>query len=87
MKVWYHPWMKGPDLDRIRSEEQHTLAAFLKIYNKSLPPEFPRVSVSLLEQYKQAYPLQFKTDGLWSLDIHRKKVMDWLPLHLKPREI
>ena len=75
--------MKGPDLDKERSEEKHTLSDFLKIYNKGLPLGFPRASASLLDAYKKAYPSQFKADNAWSLDLHRKKFMDWLTMHLK----
>jgi hypothetical protein len=78
--------MKGPDLDRERSEEKHSLEHFLKIYNAGLPAGFPRASASLLEKYKEQYPGQFKGKGDWSLDVHRKKFMDWLPMYLKSLE-
>lgn len=74
--------MKAPDLDRERSERKLTLPDFLKTYNRGLPEGFPRASSILLEAYKRAYPSQFK-DNLWSLDLHRKKFMDWLPQYLK----
>ena len=77
------PIMKTPDLDRARSERRVPLAEFLRAYNTGLPEQFPRASLSLLRTYKQRYPALFKEDGLWSLDVHRKKVMDWLPMHLK----
>lgn len=78
--------MVGPDLDRERSEEKRTQADFLAAYNTGLPPQFPRASASLLAVFKAAYPALFKNDGLWSLDTHRKKVMDWLPSYLKSTE-
>jgi hypothetical protein len=78
--------MQGRDLDRERSEQMHTRASFLKIYNDGLPPQFPRASLALLSHYQAAYPGQFKAGGLWSLDVHRKKFMDWLPMHLKSLE-
>jgi hypothetical protein len=77
--------MKGPDLDKIRSEEKHTSTDFLKLYNKGIPAEFPRASLTLLEQFKKAYPSQFKMDGKWSLDVHRKKFMDWLTMQMRVR--
>lgn len=79
--------MRGPDLDKQRSEERHTLKAFLEIYNTDLPLEFPRASLVLLKKFKEIYPSQFETDGLWSLDVHRKKVMDWLRTYLKVVEV
>ena len=75
--------MKSPDLDRQRSERRVSLGEFLRSYNDNLPEQFPRASLPLLRAYKQQYPTHFKEDGLWSLDIHRKKFMDWLPMHLK----
>jgi hypothetical protein len=75
--------MKGPDLDKLASEEKHAPADFLKLYNKGIPSEFPRASIGLLDEYKKAYPSQFKPDGKWSLDLHRKKFMDWLTMHMR----
>jgi len=77
--------MKAPDLDKERSERKVTLPDFLKTYNKGLPEAFPRVSSALLQEFKKSYPSQFK-DDLWSLELHRKKVMDWLPMYLKSQE-
>lgn len=73
--------MKLPDLDRIRSEKQCTLADFLKAYNHELPLAFPRASKALLEEFKETHASFFKTED-WSLDVHRKKVMDWLPARI-----
>jgi hypothetical protein len=77
--------MKAPDLDKERSERKLTLADFLKTYNAGLPAGFPRASSALLREYQKRYASQFKGD-LWSLDQHRKKFMDWLPMHLKSLE-
>ena len=77
--------MRGPDLDRERSEQKHSLAEFLALYNDGLPVAFPRATTTLLAEFKSQYPGQFK-DDLWSLELHRKKVMDWLPGYLKSLE-
>lgn len=84
--MWYCKPMLGPDFDRIHSEQKRSLAEFIALYNAGLPSEFPRVTPTLLERYRLAYPSQFKPDGLWSLDLHRKRVMDWLPEHLESFE-
>ena len=73
--------MKAPDLDKERSEKSHTLAEFLKLYNENLPLPFPRVSVAQLIKFRSAHPGFFKSYDVWSLDLHRKKVMDWLQLN------
>jgi len=70
--------MKLPDLDRARSEKSLTFGEFLKAYNEKLPAEFPQASLSLLREFRKAHTTLFKEDNVWSLDQHRKKVMDWL---------
>lgn len=70
--------MKMPDVDRVRSEMSRSLADFLRLYNENLPATFPRASTSLLEEFRAAHVNLFKTTGVWSLDVHRKRVMDWL---------
>jgi len=73
--------MKAPDRDRERSEEPHTLVEFLKLYNENLPTAFPRATAALLEDFKRTHNEIFKAN-VWSLELHRKKVMDWLQLSL-----
>lgn len=78
--------MKSPDLDRARSERELTLPEFLACYNENLPTSFPRASLPFLKEFRLRYPGLFKVTGAWSLDVHRKKVMDWLPAHVKSLE-
>lgn len=61
------------------SEKRVSLADFLKSYNKNLPTGFPKASTALLKKFKETHPLFFKHGDLWSLDEHRKKIIDWLP--------
>jgi len=70
--------MRLPDIDKERSERPLALSSFLKSYNEDLPIQFPRASLPLLREFRKAHAALFKTDNLWSLDQHRKKVMDWL---------
>lgn len=63
------------------NEDLIPLADFLKSYNQNMPPQFPRASASLLQKFKETYPMLFKHGDLWSLDRHRKKVIEWLPLN------
>jgi len=70
--------MKAPDLDKERSEETHSVAEFLKLYNENLPLTFPRASITLLEEFKKTHADFFKSNTEWSLGLHRKRVMDWL---------
>lgn len=61
------------------SELQVSLADFLASYNENIPSSFPRASVALLEKFKDTHSMLFTKSDLWSLDRHRKKVMDWIP--------
>ncbi len=70
--------MKLPDLDKARSEKSLTPAQFLSAYNENLPTAFPPATQPLLKEFKKAHTGLFKADNAWSLDQHRKKVMDWL---------
>ncbi|OGG64851.1 hypothetical protein A3J11_02410 [Candidatus Kaiserbacteria bacterium RIFCSPLOWO2_02_FULL_55_12] len=69
--------MKLPDADRLRSEKSLSLLDFLASYNEDLPIEFPRASLALLREFRKVHRPLFKEHS-WSLDQHRKKVMDWL---------
>ncbi len=61
------------------SEKRVSLAVFLKSYNDGLPTGFPKASSALLKKFKETHPLFFKHGNLWSLDEHRKKIVDWMP--------
>lgn len=70
--------MKTPDLDRERSEKSRSMMEFLTLYNDNLPAAFPQATRAMLEEYCATHAEVFKVPGVWSLDVHRKKVMDWL---------
>ena len=59
-----------------------TNAEFLASYNKNIPEGFPRVSLAILEKFKQAHLKLFKAGGMWSLDQHRKRMIEWLPQNI-----
>ncbi|MDO8572637.1 MAG: hypothetical protein Q7S11_02580 [bacterium] len=44
-----------------------------------MPEGFPRASTALLKKFQSAHAMLFKNGDLWSLEQHRKKLMDWLP--------
>lgn len=70
--------MRLPDLDKERSERSLSFSDFMKSYNEGLPLQFPRVSLALLREFRKLHTALFKDSNSWSLDQHRKKVMDWL---------
>jgi len=59
-----------------------TLAVFMETYNKSVPSGFPHVSIQILRQFQELHPILFRNGDEWSIDRHRKRVMDWLPSHI-----
>lgn len=74
--------MRGPDPDRERSEKKLSLKEFGASYNEGLPEGYPPVTTPLLKTFMASNAHMFKEEGVWSLDQHRKKVMDWLPAYL-----
>ncbi|HEY4515615.1 MAG TPA: hypothetical protein VJH67_00270 [Candidatus Paceibacterota bacterium] len=56
-----------------------SLSEFLESFNKNMPATFPQVSEANLLKFKEEHKALFQKGGSWSLDQHRKKVMDWLP--------
>lgn len=61
------------------SQERVSPADFMESYNKNTPESFPRVTLVLLKKFKEAHSSLFKQSDMWSIDLHRKKLMDWLP--------
>ena len=54
---------------------------FMESYNRITPDGFPRVTVKVLREFQKEYPTLFKDPDEWSIDKHRKKLMDWLSSH------
>ncbi len=63
------------------SEMRIPLLAFLESYNKNIPEGFPQATVAMLKEFQSTHPMLFKRDGTWSIDQHRKRVIDWLSSH------
>jgi hypothetical protein len=59
-----------------------SLPEFLKSFNQNMPANFPQVTEGYLLKFKKEHETLFKKGGSWSLDQHRKKVMDWLPRNI-----
>ncbi len=65
------------------SETLLSVAEFLHSYNETIPTNFLKASLPLLQKYKEEHASFFKHAEMWSLAEHRKKIMDWLPLNNK----
>ncbi len=60
-------------------EMQISQSDFLKSYNENMPASFPRASTTLLNKFREQHTGLFKHGDMWSLDLHRKKLIEWLP--------
>jgi hypothetical protein len=58
-----------------------SLSEFLTSFNQNMPANFPQVTEEMLHKFKEEHNALFKKNT-WSLDQHRKKVMDWLPRNI-----
>jgi len=62
------------------SQKMTPASVFLKSYNQGMPPTFPHASLADLKKFEAVHPGLFKPSGQWSLEKHRKRLMDWLAL-------
>ena len=74
--------MKRKDPQLELNKLHTTIDVFIKSYNQTLPQGFPIASVSTLKKFQESYPLLFKNKSEWSIEKHRKKLMDWLLTHI-----
>ena len=56
-------------------------SVFVDLYNRTIPQGFPRATEEMLVKFEISHPLLFKKTGMWSIDKHRKRFMDWLSSH------
>jgi len=55
-----------------------SLAEFINYYNKNTPVAMPRATKEALLAFQVSHPTIFEKSGLWTIDKHRRRVMDWL---------
>lgn len=67
------------------SQIQLTLPDFLKSFNKNMPGHLPQATAELLQKFKDEHRSFFKHGDMWSLDEHRKRIVDWLQLNKMSR--
>jgi len=61
------------------NEREMSAIEFMESYNKNMPVTFPRASAVLMRKFREDHSGLFRHGDLWSLDQHRKRLMDWLP--------
>ena len=73
--------MRRKDITFEMNQASTPLLVFLDSYNKSVPNGFPHASAKMLKLFQVAHPVLFKHGDEWSIDRHRKRLMDWLSSH------
>ena len=56
-----------------------TLEGFIEYYNHNIPASFPRATREALEQFQTTHANLFADSKMWTIDKHRRRLMDWLP--------
>lgn len=74
--------MKKKDLQLELNQANTTIDVFMKAYNQTLPQDFPVVTISILKKFQEANSSLFRNKEKWSIEKHRKKLMDWLPMYI-----
>jgi len=75
--------MKRKNAEFERNQIKTSLAVFIENYNESIPKGFPSVTIKALKEFQTTHPKLFKKNNEWSIDKHRKRLMDWLSSHLE----
>ncbi len=73
--------MKRKNLEQAVNQTVVSTAVFMESYNKHLPKGFPAAPMKNLEEFYRSHSMLFKNGYKWSIDKHRKRVMDWLSSH------
>ncbi|MFA6493621.1 MAG: hypothetical protein WCT49_01090 [Candidatus Paceibacterota bacterium] len=55
-----------------------TVEVFIEYYNKNIPATYPKATEKALAAFRVSYPGLFEKGESWSIDKHRKRLMDWL---------
>lgn len=72
--------MRGKNQAQQEFNERITpVSVFLEYYNKNIPESYPHATLQALRAFQVAYPALFHNNEEWSIDKHRKRLMDWLP--------
>lgn len=70
-------------IDKENIEEDANLVGssagvFVEYYNENIPDAFPRATLKTLKEFQNLHPSLFKENCEWTINKHRKKLMDWL---------
>ena len=61
--------------------EPLTALEFLESYNQNMPPDYPQVTMEMMDKFRTSHANLFKDKNTWTLDSHRKRMIEWLRYH------
>ncbi|OHB17597.1 MAG: hypothetical protein A2734_01075 [Parcubacteria group bacterium RIFCSPHIGHO2_01_FULL_40_30] len=70
--------MKSKSNELEQNQAMTSLVVFIENYNKSIPKDFPRATTKALKEFQITHSALFKRPDDWSIEKHRKRLMDWL---------
>ena len=70
--------MKSKSNELEQNQAITSLVVFIEAYNKSIPKDFPRATNKALKEFQVTHSTLFKRADDWSIEKHRKRLMDWL---------
>jgi hypothetical protein len=62
--------------------ESLTPAEFLESYNRNMPEGYPHITLEIMKRFKEQNATLFKKGDVWTLDLHRKRMIQWLPQNI-----
>jgi len=80
LAICYFIYMaKRRDYELEANQTATSLSVFMETYNRTLPASFTPASVTALKKFQSLHPSLFKNSEEWSIEKHRKKLLEWLP--------
>lgn len=70
--------MKSKSNEFEQNQLSTSLAVFIENYNNNVPEGFPRATSKALKEFQITHSALFKNPDDWSIEKHRKRLMDWL---------
>jgi len=60
-----------------------SMEEFILYYNQNIPISFPEATKEALKEFQETHASLFDKSKAWTIDKHRRRVIDWLPSYNK----
>ena len=77
--------MRRKNEELLKNQVVTSLLDFMEAYNRMIPSDYPHATVQALHKFQATHSMLFKFNDQWSIDRHRKRLMDWLPSYLQTK--